>query len=324
MFSTSSHAAILRITGLTFLTLLSFVNHIMVSNFAITSEQPQNDAPVTKNRWKKPTDAPHTATSRAPLLLSAGDALLDPVEWDMSPVVIEDYKLIFFTQPKVGCTVFKQLFRRMAGKSNWMAENCCGKLPWNPETNGLTYLSHYNATAASRMLQDPTYTKAVFVRDPVTRFLSAYLDKAVRNPFFLQQKCATAYQQQRRESAILSMEDFYVLAQQCDNPHWRSQVQRLPKPEYWKSINFVGYLEHAQEDTERLLRRIGAWEALGASGWGRDGQQAVFEGSTGRHHATSAVSKRARYITPQLEARLRTELYAEDYRHPVFARYNEL
>jgi hypothetical protein len=36
-----------------------------------------------------------------------------------SPIVIEKYKLIFFTIQKTGCTVWKQLSRRMMGLEDW-------------------------------------------------------------------------------------------------------------------------------------------------------------------------------------------------------------
>ena len=62
------------------------------------------------------------------------------IEWgyECSPIIIESHKLIFFTIQKVGCTVFKQLFRRMLGYDNW--RNSGKGLPHNPQMNGLQYL----------------------------------------------------------------------------------------------------------------------------------------------------------------------------------------
>lgn len=92
--------------------------------------------------------------------------------WDASPIVIESHKLIFFTVPKVGCTVFKQLFRRMDGYQNWKT-----KYPHDPRTNGLTYMNKYSIKESTRMMNSNEWTKAIFVRDPKEKFLSAYLDK---------------------------------------------------------------------------------------------------------------------------------------------------
>jgi hypothetical protein len=36
-----------------------------------------------------------------------------------APIVVKKYKLLFFTIPEVGCTVWKQLFRRVAGYADW-------------------------------------------------------------------------------------------------------------------------------------------------------------------------------------------------------------
>lgn len=105
----------------------------------------------------------------------------DPLDWDKSPVVIEEMKLLFFTLPKVACTSFKMLFRRIMGETNWKSQDYSLYLPHNPDQNNLTYLYDYNATFAKNIFLDPTWTKAIFVREPKKRFLSAFLDKAVSN-----------------------------------------------------------------------------------------------------------------------------------------------
>jgi hypothetical protein len=114
------------------------------------------------------------------ILVQYGDSIYVRTGWDAAPIVLEDYKVVFFTTAKVGCTVFKQLFRRMLGIPQWQDVNLPHLIPWNPEVNGLRYLYHYNRTAASHMMTAPDWTRAIFVRDPKTRFLSAYLDKVVR------------------------------------------------------------------------------------------------------------------------------------------------
>jgi hypothetical protein len=139
----------------------------------VQAEQPPND---------NDNDADDEYSLDDRLLVQYGDSIYTRTGWDAAPVVLEDYKVVFFTTAKVGCTVFKQLFRRMMGIPEWQAVTTKGPhlLPWNPEVNGLRYLYHYNRTAASRMMTSPDWTRAIFVRDPKTRFLSAYLDKVVR------------------------------------------------------------------------------------------------------------------------------------------------
>lgn len=43
-------------------------------------------------------------------------------DWDGSPVVLEKFNLVFFTSAKVGCTAWKQRFRRMMGSPDWNIE----------------------------------------------------------------------------------------------------------------------------------------------------------------------------------------------------------
>ena len=104
-------------------------------------------------------------------------------KFDSAPIVDEDHKLIFFTVPKVACTTFKFLFRRIAGVKDWDYQDGAQakNLPHNPKFNNLNYLYHYSLEEANRMMTDPSWTRAIFVRDPKIRFLSAFLDKAVGN-----------------------------------------------------------------------------------------------------------------------------------------------
>ena len=122
------------------------------------------------------------------MLVQQGDDIYTSGPWDASPIVLEEFKLVFFTTAKVGCTVWKMLFRRMMGLPNWKAVNTRDMLPWNPHRNGLKYLYDYNRTYASFLMTDPEWTRAIFVRDPKERLLSAYLDKG-KNQHFIKSKC---------------------------------------------------------------------------------------------------------------------------------------
>ncbi len=72
-------------------------------------------------------------------------------DWWEKPTVIEEYKLIFFTIPKVACTEWKFLFRKMSGLSYDPAE--VGdevSLYQNPKMNGLMTLDKYIHYARQR------------------------------------------------------------------------------------------------------------------------------------------------------------------------------
>ena len=252
------------------------------------------------------------------ILVQYGDSVYTQGNWDGAPVVIEQYKLLFFTSAKVGCTIWKQLFRRMMNISNYMEEEYETLIPWNPEVNGLKYLYHYNRTTATMMMTDPTWTRALFVRDPKERFLSAYLDKVVQNQDFFDEKCCP-YRRTCGEQARASIENFVKLMRTCANAHWSPQSKRLVEDKYWPYINFVGNMDHLYDDAKSLLQHIGAWEVYGKSGWGPNRTLALFQsqaGSIGRIHATAAVSKMKKYITPKIEKEL-DQFYEADYDNNV-------
>jgi Sulfotransferase family len=193
---------------------------------------------TTTTRAAATATNPNFPPGIAPWLTSASG-------WDVSPIVIEELKLVFFTIPKVGCTEFKKFFRRVHGYSDWYIHQE-PNLPHNPHKNGLVYLYDYvknnydnrnpstsaaattrttttttttttsssplsriknnnnttnntttvssavttpktknikppiNATIAiMELLQSPQWTRAIFVRSPLERVLSAYLDKGL-------------------------------------------------------------------------------------------------------------------------------------------------
>jgi hypothetical protein len=146
------------------------------------------------------------------------DYLLDPESgWDVSPIIIEEFKLVLFTTPKIGTTVWKQLARRMMHFDDWrttvsaMQDSSVDylQLPHNPQYNGLRYLYHFSkqvvdkdrrsfvdhkpttTTTPDEILTSPAWTRAIFVRDPIERLVSAYLDKAVLhdNGWYIKHHC---------------------------------------------------------------------------------------------------------------------------------------
>jgi hypothetical protein len=269
-------------------------------------------------------------TVKDDLLVDYGDSIYHVGEWDGAPIVLEPFQLLFFTSPKVGCTIWKQLFRRMNGAVDYRAENTAQLLPWNPVANGLRYLYQYDRATANHMMTHPNWTRALIVREPKERFVSAYLDKAFQHPTFLQEQCCRHYaggvcahnqaqqqQQQQQQPKPVSPEAFVRVMQTCNNPHWRPQSKRM-EAKYWPYINFIGHMETVADSAEQLLRQIGAWEEFGASGWGVAGDEAIFQakaGGAGRTHATGAATKLRLHISAELEKEL-DEFYRHDYASP--------
>jgi Sulfotransferase family len=254
---------------------------------------------------------------RQELLVQYGDSIYVQNDWDGAPIVLEEYKLLFFSSPKVGCTTWKHLFRRMMGATNYTDEDEMQLLPWNPELYGLKYLYHYNRSTASEMMTNPNWTRALFVRDPKERFLSAYLDKVIETDYFRKRCCP--YTSKCSSPAKESLQNFLDVMYICDDAHWRPQSKRIKEEKYWPYINYVGHMDNLYIDSKRLLQRIGAWEKYGMSGWGTSQEDAIFQSNAegaGRNHATHAAMKLKSYITPEIEQALE-EYYADDYTNRI-------
>jgi Sulfotransferase family len=238
-------------------------------------------------------------------------------KWDAAPIVIENYKLVFFTIPKVGCTVWKQLFRRMMGFEDWLVQNEVTHVPHNPQYNGLKYLSDYPLEKANEIMTSPEWTRAIMVRDPKRRLLSSFLDKAMSNDHrHIIHRCCP---NKGCVKNALTIPGFLELIGRCDDEHWRSQHKRI-ESKYWPYIDFVGHVETASSDAKMLLTKLGAWDEYGATGWGVNGTQSIFGNKDiqGRgEHATWSQFKHWEWFTPEIEQMVEN-YYREDYLNPLF------
>jgi len=209
----------------------------------------------------------------------------DEIYWKhgtMSPIVLERYKLVFFHVPKVACTSFKLLFYRLLGYEAKKPERGW-KAMHSPRSNKLNYLFEYGTSYATAMMNNPEWTRAVFVRDPHERLLSAFLNKGPDTGYALLRafccprlgpagnrmyepsclsppaKVASSHSQYGEDDVRLFKEFVALLdSGRCtDNRHWKKQSERVDD-KFWPVINFVGHMDTLQQDTEALLIRIGA------------------------------------------------------------------
>jgi len=235
----------------------------------------------------------------------------------LQPIVLGKYKLIFFTVAKNGCSVWKMLFRRMEGYDDWNVQGT--RLVHVKKNNGLKYLSSYSIEEANAFFNSPEWTIAMFLRDPFERFASAYLDKA-RKPMYMKRCCASLRMPDCAQIAASSPDGFFEVASRCRDNHWEPQSKRLSQ-KYWQKINFVGRFETLPNDAEKLLRRIGAWEEFGVSGWGANGTEHIFseKASIGRKHATNAKDKYTQLLDPPASPLMKklAYFYREDFTHPI-------
>lgn len=251
-------------------------------------------------------------------IVKAGDYIYYRTDdWDAAPIIVESHKLVFFSIPKVGCTVWKQLFRRMMGYDDWNSQDYAKLLPHNPERNGLKYLYDYSLREASEIMTSPDWTRAMMVREPKQRFLSSFLDKAVSNDHIhiIRACCPDKSCVEKSQN----LEGFLRLCSTCADAHWRAQNDRVDY-KYWPYIDVVGHVETAAEDAKQLLQRIGAWEEFGATGWGHDGNLSMFgskKADAAGIHSTYAEWQIWKWYTPATEQAVE-RFYQGDYDNPLF------
>jgi hypothetical protein len=192
-------------------------------------------------------------------------------------------------------------------------------LPHNPSKNGLKYLYNFAPSKAFSMMTDPDWTRAIFVRDPKERALSAYLDKAARKEglYVYRHCCQKDVNRTCAKKASRSFTDFVEVIQTscCCDPHWKPQSQRLDEY-FWKYVNFVGQFDALAEDTRRLLMRLNGWE-FGADGWGPHGNESIFAEGSAAKHQTNAITKLQRHYNTSRVEKMVEEFYAKDYAHPL-------
>ena len=302
---------------------MELTSHLFMGGLETSQASKQRQRPIVK-----PSDF-----KGLKLLHAIDDEIYQFGRWDFAPIVIESHKLIFFTIPKVGCTIFKQLFRRMYGYRNWHVHN--DYLPHHPGSNGLNYLYHYKPQEAEQMLTDPSWTRAIFFRDPKERLLSAYLDKVRHNhghhvrthcckgnnhgfssSVALQLTLLCNVPEHKLPDPLISFTDFLQkVVPHCPDPHWRPQANRMPD-QFWPYVNFVGHMETIAQDTKALLEKVGGWEEYGATGWEHG---AIFTGPSNVAHATNARDKLSEFFSSSDAVELAQLVHSADYKNPLIS-----
>ena len=191
------------------------------------------------------------------------DNIYQTNEWDVAaPIVIEEYKLIFFLVAGVAEQAWKQLFRSMIQIAN--------EHPRSPNKQ-FTFLSDFEPHHAHQMLSSQEYTKAMMVRDPKERLLSLYLNYVVNKDaanqtkgFSITQACCPDSKaadcpvdgdvDDEEHDGPMSFDAFVHLLYKCPHPLWRPQSRRM-EPQYFSTLDVVMHLETAESDVPRFLQR---------------------------------------------------------------------
>ena len=221
-----------------------------------------------------------------------------------------DFRFIFFTIPKIASTPWIQLFLRLEGYKDWNADP--------HHRDGRPFLSDLSCSEIERYLNDPNWTKAVFFRDPAERLLSAYMDKIERGSYITKRLFNAGGGEISLNQFVEVVSDENQITSDPrglhgkTDPHWMPQYMVANLAKFLPCINFVGNFSRLQEDSRALLKKVGAWEQFGRTGWGAERKEAMFESNIAKNRTVASSQVTERY-SANLLARIKTA-YDNDYR----------
>jgi hypothetical protein len=189
------------------------------------------------------------------------------------------------------------------------------------------------------LLMDPTWTKAVFFRDPAERLLSAYLDKVQRDQF---PGNAFRMGNEKNDNLPNFTEFVHLVIHENDqnsasglhwktDPHWAPQILTAGLDRIFPFFDFVGNFNHRALHSKLLLQKVGLWQNWGSKfeATPGEGEQTCAQPPPVRssnrattlgfnQHGTSDMANQSRdtiqrYYTPELLAEVQ-KAYALDYK----------
>ncbi len=207
------------------------------------------------------------------------------------------HRTIYVETPKVGCTAIKKIlqFSELDFDISRMPEDVHEK-DHSPLRSPL-----FSETDFLRCLQSPDYFVFSFVRNPITRVLSAYLDKILGRPGIV-----TPIQKKMGINPFEHIPSFgefidIVYRQSLGemNPHWAPQSFLLGIENI--RYDYLGRFEYFDSAIDSLVLKR---------------ELKIPEGTfvSGRAHATNADDSVAEYYSPAILRKVH-EIYHDDFVH---------
>lgn len=181
-------------------------------------------------------------------------------------------KLVFCGIPKVGMSEWLKFFRFSYGAGDYLS------LTHFKRDRKSFLMSSLSVDKALELLQDPTWTKAVFFRDPAERLLSAYLNKILGQGYT--QTVFGIGDTNDEERYKLTFSEFVDLVTMENitmpkdprglhaftDPHWKPQTMMCGLDNLLPQFDFVGKMseDSIADHTRALLERVNFWDDYGA------------------------------------------------------------
>lgn len=217
------------------------------------------------------------------------------------------HHFVFAFVPKVACTNWKTILRRLNGAEDWLDP----VKAHDRKTSGLTYLAPQpDLPDAGLPAGAPRYT---MVRDPYARALSAYLNKVERrlgapargdywdkvvgqiNTFRTEVLGAGRFETIDFEVFLRWLRDSGAWS--ARDAHWAPQSVLLGQP--YVQFDYVGRFERIEADSAEILEKIGVDIPFPTQ------KQVQFK-------PTNAEERLQHYLTPACQA-LVEDIYADDF-----------
>ncbi|XP_053098679.1 carbohydrate sulfotransferase 9 [Hemicordylus capensis] len=188
----------------------------------------------------------------------------------VSRIYVEDkYKLLYCEVPKAGCSNWKRVLMVLSGHAESVANITHDAVHYGKH---LKKLDSYDLKGIHMRLK--SYTKFIFVRDPMERLVSAFRDKfehpnSYYHPIF-GKAIIKKYRLNANKKALITgsgvkFEEFIQYLLDSHRPvgmdiHW-DQISKLCYP-CLINYDFIGKFETLEEDANYFLTLIGAPEQL--------------------------------------------------------------
>eukprot|EP00611_Tribonema_gayanum_P032697 TRINITY_DN9883_c0_g1_i1.p1 TRINITY_DN9883_c0_g1~~TRINITY_DN9883_c0_g1_i1.p1 ORF type:complete len:349 (-),score=37.67 TRINITY_DN9883_c0_g1_i1:695-1675(-) len=242
-------------------------------------------------------------------------------------IIVPEIKLLFCFIEKVGCESFNDLFRSY--RSRWDPRQAKGRKPWRHNN-----MKAHNMSEADvdRLVLDETWHKAVFFREPLERFLSAFRSKCEPGHDIDREHCTDTFGSEDPPFAVAV--DRLRQAPPITDAHWRPQSDFCGGlPSKLSHFQTVEQLDPAtsHEKVSALLHTLGvqpesipafhrhfprpASSAADSSGTGGGGSLEVKQkaGAVPQTHLTHAADAlRKYYLSPAMACAV-VQYYIDDY-----------
>ena len=139
------------------------------------------------------------------------------------------------------------MFMRINGNKNWCKVrnfNLHGR-----KQNEIKVLHDFEPEVATAMMTSPVWTKAAIFREPKERVLSAFLDKAVKEDYYVRKCCKNLPTDKLQQQCINNEEKFesflYFVTEypdECFDIHWEPQIAKIDA-KWWPYIDVIGYIK---------------------------------------------------------------------------------